>query len=131
MCFAPALGLRPLRSLLASLQYYLACANSFLINCIEYYFLAVIGIVATSLLAWINRGAYNNALIPAYAGLAILFGLGIGWLTEHYEFSRLSRNLFQSVLWLAIAAQFILLEYNPFQQIPTQADRRAGDALVD
>ena len=34
------------------------------------------------------------------------------------------------MLWLAITMQFILLGYNPIQQIPTQADRQAGDALV-
>jgi hypothetical protein len=31
---------------------------------------------------------------------------------------------------LAIITQFIWLGYNPLQQIPTQADRKAGDALV-
>jgi 4-amino-4-deoxy-L-arabinose transferase-like glycosyltransferase len=96
----------------------------------QYYYLAVIGILATSVLARINRGAYVNTLVPAYAGLSILFGLGIGWLVKHFEYPRINKSLFQTVLWLAIAAQFALLEYNPVQQIPTQADRRAGDALV-
>ncbi len=42
----------------------------------QYYFLAVIGIVATSLLARINRGAYNNALYSGicWSGHPVWFG---------------------------------------------------------
>jgi 4-amino-4-deoxy-L-arabinose transferase-like glycosyltransferase len=97
--------------------------------CLYYYF-AVIGLIGTSILARINRGAYINTLVPAYAGLSIIFGIGIGWLMTHYDFKRFGKNWFQFILWLAISIQFIWLGYNPFQQIPTQADRRAGDALV-
>jgi 4-amino-4-deoxy-L-arabinose transferase-like glycosyltransferase len=95
-----------------------------------YYYFSVMGIIGTSFIARINRGAYINTLVPAYAGLSILFGLGIGWLVTHYNFHRISNNLFQTILWLAIITQFIWLGYNPLQQIPTQADRKAGDALV-
>jgi 4-amino-4-deoxy-L-arabinose transferase-like glycosyltransferase len=96
----------------------------------QYYYFTIIGIIATSILARINRGAYDNALVPAYAGLSIIFGLGINWLVTHYEYKRISKNIFLSALWLAISIQFICLIYNPIQQIPTQADRKAGDALV-
>ena len=95
-----------------------------------YYYFAVLGIIGTSVLARINRGAYINTLIPAYAGLSLLFGIGIGWLATHSEYPRISKGLFQTILWLAIVIQFGWLGYNPNQQIPTQADRRAGDALV-
>ncbi len=96
----------------------------------QYYYLVVIGIIATSVLARINRGAYINTLVPAYAGLAVLFGLGMGWLGSRDNYPRINKNLFRSLLWLAITAQFALLVYDPTQQIPTEADRRAGDALV-
>ncbi len=95
-----------------------------------YYYLASIGFIATSVIARMNHGAYDNTLLPAYASLAILFGIGIGWLGSHLDFQGINKNLVKSALWLVIIIQFILLRYDPFQQIPTQADRRAGDALV-
>jgi hypothetical protein len=95
-----------------------------------YYYFASIGFIATSILARINHGAYDNTLLPAYTCLAILFGMGIGWLILNFEYKHINKNLFQSVLWVAIIIQFIALSYNPFKQIPTQADRRAGDTLV-
>jgi 4-amino-4-deoxy-L-arabinose transferase-like glycosyltransferase len=97
-----------------------------------YYYFAVSGAIATSVLALINRGAYINTLVPSYAGLSIIFGLGIDWLVSQFKNQRLRRELFQSALWLAVIIQFILLgyKYNLTQQIPTQADQKAGDALV-
>jgi 4-amino-4-deoxy-L-arabinose transferase-like glycosyltransferase len=95
-----------------------------------YYYFAVMGIICVSVLARINRGAYINTLVPAYSGLSIIVGLGMGWWTEHYKIKKLNKGLFQSLLWLAITIQFVLLGYNPIPQIPTLADRRAGDALV-
>jgi hypothetical protein len=41
-----------------------------------------------------------------------------------------SPDLFRSLLWIAILLQFAWLGYDPIAQIPTQADRAAGDALV-
>jgi hypothetical protein len=34
------------------------------------------------------------------------------------------------MIWIVVIAQFIWLGYDPIRQIPTQADRLAGDALV-
>jgi hypothetical protein len=95
-----------------------------------YYYFASAGFIATSILARINDGAYNNTFLPAYAGLAIIFGMGIGWLATYLELQRINKNIILTILWLAIGLQFSRLFYNPIQQIPTQADRRVGDALV-
>lgn len=95
-----------------------------------YYYLATGGFVTTSILARMNHGAYDNTLLPAYASLAILFGLGIGWLTGYFDASSFNKNILQSILWLVISIQFIALIYDPIIQIPTQADIAAGDNLV-
>jgi len=95
-----------------------------------YYFIASAGFIGTSVIARINHGAYDNTLLPAYASLSILFGIGIGWVALHFESRSRINNLFQTVIWAAIIMQFIWLGYNPLQQIPTQIDRLAGDALV-
>lgn len=97
---------------------------------LHYYFVAL-GMIGTSILGRINRGAFDNAFVPAYAGLAILAGIGIGWLATRLEkYGGLRNNIFQTIVWAAIIVQFVQLGYNPSQQIPTQADRQAGDALV-
>ena len=95
-----------------------------------YYYLTSGGLIATSLLARINDGSFNNTFLPAYAGAAVIFGLGVQWLADFLGQYRINKNLILTVLWLAIGLQFVRLFYDPFQQIPTRADRTAGDALV-
>jgi 4-amino-4-deoxy-L-arabinose transferase-like glycosyltransferase len=96
----------------------------------QHYYFAWAGFIATSLLARINDGAYKNAFVPAYAGLAVMFGIGIAWLASELDFKTINKNLVLTIVWLAIGMQFVRLVYNPIQQIPAQADRSAGDALV-
>ncbi len=96
----------------------------------QHYYFASVGFIGTSVLARINHGAYDNTLVPAYASIAILFGLGIRWWVSRFELRSGRNKLFLPLMWLAISLQFIWLGYNPFSQIPTQADRMAGDALV-
>lgn len=95
-----------------------------------YYYLMAIGFITASVIARLGHEAYDNNILPSYAGLALLFGIGIGWLTIHFNNQNITKNMFQTILWLAITLQFALLVYNPNQQIPTAADRFAGDALV-
>jgi hypothetical protein len=95
-----------------------------------YYFIASVGFIGTSVIARINHGAYDNTLLPAYASLSILFGIGIGWVALHFGSRSRINNLFQTVVWAEVIMQFIWLGYNPLQQIPTLTDRQAGDALV-
>jgi 4-amino-4-deoxy-L-arabinose transferase-like glycosyltransferase len=95
-----------------------------------FYYFGSMGFIAASILARLGHEAYDNNILPAYAGLAILFGIGIEWMTSHFYFKIVSRNLFQSMVWLVVIAQFIWLRYDPIRQIPTQNDRQAGDALV-
>lgn len=95
-----------------------------------YYYLAIVGIGAAAAVARINAGAYYNALIPAYAGIAVMFGMGMGWTRMRPGAAVFRTNLFQAAVWLLILGQFVLLRYDLAPQIPTAADRRAGEALV-
>ena len=72
-------------------------------------------------------GGYDNVLLPAYAAIAILFGLGL------HRFSMMAGQLslaykyrVQAVLSIACLIQLALLGYNPFDQIPTASDLKAG-----
>ncbi len=99
-------------------------------NLHSYYYLTGLAMLGTAVLGRIDRGAYDNAYLPAYAGLAILFGLGIGWLVARFDGENPGHRLIQTGLWLVIVVQFFQLRYNPIQQIPTLSDRQAGDALL-
>jgi len=72
--------------------------------------------------AWLSRiheGGYLNVLIPAFAGISILFGIGI----THFKEWR----------WIYPLAllQLMLLIYNPSDFVPIDADHAAGDHLIE
>lgn len=90
-----------------------------------FYGAAAIGMVGTS---WsvIQVGGYKNDLIPAYAALAMLFGLSLDGVI-----SKLARtSAYRPVVLLGCIVQFALLYYPAAAQIPTAADLNAGKDLV-
>ena len=96
----------------------------------RHYYLTIGAMIIASAMGIIYPGAYDNAAIPAYAGLSILSGLGISWLSSFPIQNIRTKEISLIVLWLAVCIQFIQLKYNPQQQIPTQNDLKAGNALV-
>ncbi len=89
------------------------------------------GLVACSWSLRMFRGGYDNVLMTAHAGIAILFGLGWHVVTEWIRGAGtdVTKRL-ASFVALAWVAQFVLLVYDPRQQLPTAADRASGDYLV-
>lgn len=85
--------------------------------------------------AWISKmhqGSYSNALLPAHAAIAILFGLGLHTAWELIRREPLRRYPFaETLLIIAGIIQFAGLAYNPAKQVPSPRDRRAGDMLVE
>jgi hypothetical protein len=97
-----------------------------------FFLLLGIGLIVTSWLGRLNRGGYYNVLMPAYAGLSILFGLGIGRIEKHPLANTPARRYLLSTLVLLFSSlQLISLLTSPNSQIPTQADKEAGLQLVD
>jgi hypothetical protein len=84
--------------------------------------------------AWSPRlisGGYDNALMPAYAGICILFGIGIHGVIEYAQrWPATDRVVVGSCVYCLCILQFGALFYNPFTQIPTPRDLKAGRALV-
>lgn len=76
---------------------------------------------------------YDNGLMPALLGLSILSGLcfaeGCSKLNVRVDRSPLRTFLALSLTALVLL-QFVLLAYNPIQQIPTPADRQAAGEFV-
>jgi hypothetical protein len=85
------------------------------------------GLLLSSYLSRIHAGGYDNVLMPAAAGIAIYFGLGLA------EAVHRLRDLPTARLAVTVCAaiQFLSLVYSPARQIPSVADQRAGEQLLE
>ena len=75
--------------------------------------------------ARLHTGGYDNVLLPIYAELAVLGAIGV-----HSLLRSPARRWVATAAGLLVLAQFALLLYNPIDQLPTAADRRAGAAMM-
>lgn len=87
-----------------------------------YHAVAAAGLLASAWVSRLHTGGYENVLMPAYAGVALLAGLAHGVLAR----ARLAAIAAAGVILL----QFALLAYPIGAQLPTAADRAAGEALI-
>ena len=95
-----------------------------------FYLLTVGGLVGGSWFSRLHAGGYDNVLLPAYAGIALLSGQGFSSL------DRMLRTLpvregSAFFLRLALLIQFVVLAYPPWRQIPTPQDRQAGREFLN
>lgn len=74
----------------------------------------------------IHSGGYRNVLMPAYAGIAVYFGIGFALALRAIG----GNSKFKALLVLAAALQFGGLVYSPGQLIPSTSDRRCGEKLL-
>ena len=95
-----------------------------------FYVLALAGMVAAAWSGRLHYGGYRNALLPAYAGLAVVAVLGAWTLARPRERSGLRNTGATPAVYIACVVQFGLLWYNPAAQIPSREDVRAGRELV-
>jgi hypothetical protein len=90
--------------------------------------------VGLFLCAWSSRihlGGYDNVLMPAFFGITLLFGLGLNELLSVISGNKKSQNQYLKLfLFLAVIAQFFILFYNPFTQIPKEQDWAYGNKLI-
>ena len=83
---------------------------------------------ATLAVSWWNRaaaGAHTNTLMPFMACLGILIGLMLGRAKPDR-----ARVLLQPIALLLVAAQFLILLYDPRTVLPSARDERAGRDLL-
>ncbi|MCD4653882.1 hypothetical protein K8T06_08085 [bacterium] len=79
----------------------------------------------TSYFTRIHSMGYSNVLMPAYAGIAIYFGIGFAFALKKIG----SDGNIKIVIFLATSLQFVILFYSPNQQIPSAMDRQQGEKL--
>jgi hypothetical protein len=90
-----------------------------------FYCAVSVGMLGMAYLGRINSGGYDNVLLPATAALAILSGLVLS--------AALKRGSpeFAGLTLLICIVQLVVLIYDPIEQVPTAADRAAGDELIE
>ncbi|MGA1875198.1 MAG: glycosyltransferase family 39 protein [bacterium] len=96
-----------------------------------FYSSSAVGMIGGAFLSKLHSGAYSNVLLPAYAIISILFGLGVH---TAFQFIRTAPANKQSIMeiyvYLVCIVQFVCLAYNPYVQVPTRKDLDAGMKFV-
>lgn len=97
-----------------------------------FYLFLFIGMFGSS---WYHRirDSYVNSLFPAHAVMCLLSGLAIyevlSFLTKKISSFGLSKAI-ENAFYFLLISQFILLLYNPFQQLPTKEDLKTGKKVI-
>lgn len=86
------------------------------------------GLIISSWLSRLHSGGWDNVLMPAFACLAIFFGLGIHQF--HSCLRKRNQILIGQVFLLLCVFQFASLHYDPAEHIPSQADEEAGWRVI-
>ncbi len=97
-----------------------------------FYSLMFLGMFAGPAYTRILWESYINVLIPSCAILAIVMGLFIAE-TPRSDPGRTEPGSlkYSNLVYFICVIQFSLLAYDPVKQIPSAADRRAGDELIE
>lgn len=113
---------------------------------ILFFILLFTGMVGASWFSRLHSGGYKNVLFPAYAVIAIFFGIEIHCLlpgimanlsrkkNETKNKNNLSEaqhsKTYELCMLLICIIQFAMLFYPPLDQLPSKADSKAGDAFI-
>jgi 4-amino-4-deoxy-L-arabinose transferase-like glycosyltransferase len=87
-----------------------------------------VGMIGSAWAARLHSGAYENVLIPAYAALAVLFGLGCHSLVHGSNGA--VRDWRRVAVAICAGVQLALLRYDPAAQIPSRTDRELQRQLA-
>ncbi len=96
-----------------------------------FYLLFFLGMVVGTLPFSLNIGGYFNCMLPAFIAMAMLAVLMVNHLEHRFAANNPGKRGWLNVLlYAACMVQFGIFIYNPLDEIPTEADREAGDHLV-
>jgi 4-amino-4-deoxy-L-arabinose transferase-like glycosyltransferase len=93
------------------------------------------GLTLTSmiLVSWASRaggGGSGNTLLPAYAAIAILAGLGLAETLRLLQVNSQAALIFSAYVLVAFVVEFGLLAYDPRTLFPYRTDRTADEQLA-
>jgi hypothetical protein len=84
----------------------------------------------TSFLPFLKSGGYPNGLIPAYASLSLAAGIELAALRRARLGSALGLLGPRLAACLVLVLQFVVLDYDPRQALPSSADLEANRAVM-
>lgn len=93
-----------------------------------FHLLAAGGLLASAWTGRLHDGGWPNVLIPAFAALAALFGLGLG---EAFRMTAGQGTRLRAFICIAAAAQLAVLFYDPTRVVPRRRDAQLGWALIE
>jgi hypothetical protein len=98
----------------------------------KFYGCLLVGGFVGSWFTMLKVGGYLNNMMPLYAILAVLFGISISSIKEYMiEYNPTKANRTINIILVFCIIQFIMLAYNPINQIPTKDNIAASNELVD
>jgi Dolichyl-phosphate-mannose-protein mannosyltransferase len=95
-----------------------------------FWLLATVGMVGGAYRSRLQTGGYENVLLPAYAAVCVVCGLGVAAGLAAARPLAEKRALAESAVYAACLAQLALLAYDPRAAVPRAADRRAGEDVL-
>lgn len=116
-----------------SLAFVLIAAGRSQYERVAFYTLAFGGLVGLSWQARLHDGGWPNTVIPAYAALAIGFGLAVGFglrAASRLEDGDLSPAAIRVAVFAVVFVQLVSLAYVPTHHVPTADDRERADRAV-
>ena len=105
-----------------------------------FWVVAASGLILSALVSRLHSGGGQDALIPAYAGLAILGAMGYAAIigraqlqppTGHRARSAWKPAAVAAGLAVIAATQIVALHYSPATYVPTASDEAAGRSFID
>jgi Dolichyl-phosphate-mannose-protein mannosyltransferase len=95
-----------------------------------YYGVVLLAALLTSWISRIHWGGYDNTLLPGIAALSLLAGIAAHRADMRLAELPTAARRGRALLYAGVAAQYLVLAYNPLAQLPTPADEAAGWSLV-
>lgn len=87
------------------------------------------------LMAWflvVSSGSMENALLPAYAVIAILFGTSLNEILKKFKGKPgFNVSKLKDIIYILAILQFVSLIYDPGRLIPSREDRTAGEKFIE
>lgn len=90
-----------------------------------FYAVSLGALVSAGVAGRVHSGGFANNLMPIYCAVAVAFGLGVGQLARWR-----SNWWWQAAVVSAVVGALVPLRWDLPAEVPSDADRRAGDAVV-
>lgn len=100
-------------------------------RCAPFYLAVLLGTLTSSCLSMMHSGAFSNVVMPAHAGLALCFGLGVAAAVDGLSATmRAPVQAGAGLLLLGTLVQLLRMYQDMTPYLPTLADVVAGQRLI-